>query len=132
MTAEELAEKIINEQLPLLEISKVLGTNEAYSRGASMLSAQGALTHVWKELADKLVLARSQEEVAYHQALSTAEGKDAEARKASAKANPIYIKARQEVELLENNVAYIQSFNRQFDAGFRIFSYMIKGGEGAV
>lgn len=128
MTVEELAEQIINEHLPLLEISKVLGTNEAYSRGAAMLTAQARLTNCWKQLADESVLAKASEEQAYNAALQIAEGKDAEARKASAKANIVYLKAKEKVNLLENNTMYLQSFMRQFENGYRIFMNMTKNG----
>ena len=130
MTVEELAEQIINEHIELLQVSKVLSQTEAYTRGSSMLTAQGRLTNCWKALADGLVLAKAQEETAYNIALQSAEGKDAEARKASAKANRAYLNAKERVSLLENNTQYIQSFIRQFENGFRLFSYMIKGDVG--
>lgn len=130
MTVEELAEQIINEHIELLQVSKVLGTNEAYQRGSAFLTAQARLTNCWKELADQLVLAKAGEEQAYNNALQVAEGKDAEARKASAKANKVYLNAKEKVNLLENNTQYIQSFIRQFENGFRLFSYMIKGDVG--
>jgi hypothetical protein len=128
MTVEELVEQIVNEHIELLQVSKVLGQTEAYQRGSSFLTAQARLTNCWKELADQLVLAKAGEEQAYNNALQVAEGKDAEARKASAKANGMYLKAKEKVSLIENNTQYIQSFMRQFENGFRLCSYMIKGG----
>lgn len=126
MTPEELAEQIINEHLPLLEISKVLGTNEAYSRGAAMLTAQARLTNVWKELADQSIQAKAEQEQAWYAALTSAEGKTVGDREAAAKANPEYQAISSKLELLKNNLMYIQSFTKQFDAGFRLLSYMIK------
>jgi hypothetical protein len=127
MNIEELAEQIINENLNLLKVSKVLDTNEAYSRGSAMLTAQAKLTNCWKEIADKLILAKANEEQAWHIALTSAEGKSVGEREAAAKASLAYQEVSNEVERLKNNLTYIQSFARQFDAGFRLFSYMIKG-----
>lgn len=123
---EEVVNDIIENTLPLMEVSQVLSHNEAYERGSKLLTAQGRLGNVWKQYADQLVLARSQEEQAMHGAISTAEGKDADARKAAAKANPARQLAAERVAMLENNIAYVQSFMRQFDAGFRLMSYMVK------
>jgi hypothetical protein len=130
MTVEELVEQIVNEHIELLQVSKVLGQTEAYQRGSSFLTAQARLTNCWKTLADSLVTARAEEDVAYNAALQVAEGKDAEARKSAAKANRGYLAAKEKVSLLENNTQYIQSFMRQFDSGFRLMSYMIKGDVG--
>ena len=127
MTPEQLAEQIINEHLPLLEISKVLGTNEAYSRGAAMLTAQARLTNVWKELADQSIQAKAEQEQAWYAALTSAEGKTVGDREAAAKANLDYQAISNRVELLKNNVAYVQSFMRQFENAYRLMTYMIKG-----
>lgn len=126
MTPEELAEQIINEHLPLLEISKVLGTNEAYSRGAAMLTAQARLTNVWKELADQSIQAKAEQEQAWYAALTSAEGKTVGDREAAAKANPEYQAISSRLELLKNNIAYVQSFMRQFENSYRIFMAMVK------
>lgn len=129
MRVEELAESIIQDHLPMLQVSGVLSANEAYSRGSSLLTAQARLTNCWKQLVDELVKARAYEEQAMHMAISSAEGKDADARKASAKANPERQSAAERVALIENNIAYIQSFSRQFENAYRLYTYMVKGAD---
>jgi hypothetical protein len=125
-TIEQLIEEIIEKTAPLMEVSEVLAQNEAYERGSKLLTAQGRLTNLWKQLADDLVKAKAIEEQAMYSAISVAEGKDADARKASAKANPARQVAAERVALLENNITYVQSFIKQFDAGFRLLTYMVK------
>lgn len=127
MNIEDLAASIIDEHIPLLQVSKVLGTNEAYSRGSSLLTAQARLTNCWKELADKLIVAKAQEEQAWYSALMAAEGKTVGEREAAAKTNRVYSEASMECERLKNNLAYIQSFLKQFENGYRLFTYMVKG-----
>lgn len=133
MTPEELAEQIINEHLPLLNISGVLSTNEAYTRGAAFLTAQARLTNVWKELADQSIQVKAEQEQAWYTALMAVEGSHpgkklvAAEKEAAAKANPEYQAISSRLELIKNNVAYVQSFIRQFENSYRIMSYMVKG-----
>ena len=127
---EEVVNDILDKTIPLMEVSQVLSHNEAYERGSKLLMAQGRLTNIWKQYADQLIVAKSQEEVAMHGAISTAEGKDADARKAAAKANPDRQKAAEEVARLENNIAYVQSFMRQFENSYRVFMAMVKNDAG--
>ena len=104
-----------------------VGTNEAYSRGAAMLTAQARLTNVWKELADQSIQAKAEQEQAWYAALTTAEGKTVGDREAAAKANPEYQAISSRLELLKNNIAYVQSFMRQFENSYRLMTYMVKG-----
>lgn len=129
---EDMVNEIIDNTLPLMEVSKVLTHNEAYERGSRLLIAQGRLTNIWKQYSDNLIMAKSREEQAMHGAVSTAEGKDADARKACAKANPERQQAAEEVARIENNISYVQSFMRQFENGYRLMTYMVKGQEGNV
>lgn len=126
---EDVVNQIIEDAIPLMSVSKVLSHNEAYQRGSDLLIAQGRLTNAAKQYSDDLVVARSSEEQAMYAAIQTAEGKDADARKAAAKANPVRQAAAEKVALLENNLAYVQSFCRQFENGYRLMTYMVKGME---
>jgi hypothetical protein len=129
---EEIISNIVETTIPLMEVSQALSHNEAYERGSKLLIAQGRLTNLWKQLADELIKAKASEEQAMHIAVSGAEGKDADARKAAAKANPERQAAAERVLLLENNIAYVQSFSRQFENAYRLMTYMIKGQDSGV
>lgn len=126
---EDMINEVIEKTTPLMEVSASISHNEAYQNASKLLIAQGSLTNLWKKLADELIKARAEEESAMHAAVSTAEGKDADARKAAAKANPTRQAAAEKVALLENNLAYIQAFSRQFENSHRLWTYLIKGQE---
>ena len=116
----------IDEVRGLLPISKGLMPIEASQRAAELLLARLKIAQYKRQLQDQKVKYNSILNVHYQKLLSEASGKTAADREAAVEANSDYISDRENVEITENNIRYIDTVIGTFTDGHLLLRQMGK------
>ena len=116
----------IDEVRGLLPISKGLMPIEASQRAAELLLARLKIAQYKRQLQDQKVKYNSILNVHYQKLLSEASGKTAADREAVVEANSDYISDRENVEITENNIKYIDTVLGTFIDGHLLLRQMGK------
>ena len=116
----------IDEVRGLLPISKGLMPIEASQRAAELLLARLKIAQYKRQLQDQKVKYNSILNVHYQKLLSEASGKTAADREAVVEANSDYISDRENVEITENNIRYIDTVIGTFTDGHLLLRQMGK------
>ena len=116
----------IDEIKGLLPISKGLMPIEASQRAAELLLARLKIAGYKRQLQDQKVKYNSILNVHYQKLLSEASGKTAADREAAVEANSDYISDRENVEITENNIRYIDTVIGTFTDGHLLLRQMGK------
>ena len=117
-----VAEKYI-ELLPVGEQNFSVGSEQKASK---FLIASVQLAGLRDKLLNAKIKKDSMVSIAYNQAIANAEGKDATARSAAAKANPAYLSAEEDAALIENQLIYIKSLLDIFNNAHLLYRALLK------
>lgn len=116
--------ELVNKNLELLPNETMISQQEAAVRSGRFLSVVAELANYQHTLLNKKLGADSQETVQYNSAISTAEGRDAEARKASAKANPGYLSAKESLGQVEADLVWVKTTMSVFENASVLYRQM--------
>lgn len=111
----------------LLPLNRSISYTEAEHRAGEFLSALATLAN-WKHLLmdDKIRLLSTQT-VVYAEELSKATAKTITENKINVEASAVYIAAREGLERIENDIAYIKAYQELFLNGHLYYRAMAKG-----
>lgn len=123
MIKQEIKE-LVDKNLELMPSEKSITQHEAEIRSGRFLHVIAELANYQHELLNQKLNADSQETVSYNNAISTAEGRDAEARKASAKANSGYISAKQALGAIEADLVWVKTIMQVFENASILYRQM--------
>lgn len=116
--------ELVDKNLALLPSETMITQQEAAVRSGRFLSVVAELANYQHSLINKKINADSQETVNYSAALSSSEGRDAEARKASAKASSSYIAARESLEQVEADLLWVKTIMSVFENASVLYRQM--------
>ncbi len=117
----------INRYSSLLSLSKSISMPEAELRAGEFLSAMATIAD-WKHvLAEDKIRLMSIQTATYAQKLSEAAGKTITENKIMAEASEEYTKAREDLERIENDIAYLKAYYDIFNNGHIFYRTMAKG-----
>lgn len=103
---------------------------ESESRAGQFLEARGSVLDLSHLLRGELVKVTSMHAVIYASQLDKAQAKTITESKVIAEASDIYIKARENVENIENDMAYLKGMYDLFHDAHLLYRQMSKRGEG--
>jgi hypothetical protein len=106
---------LVNKNLELLPSEKTITQQEANIRSGRFLYVIAELANYQHELLNKKISADSQETIYYNTAITSTEGRDAEARKAGAKANPSYIAAKEVLAQVDADLVWVKATMSVFE-----------------
>lgn len=117
----------IEEVAALLPVDNSISYTEAEKRASIFLSAQARITN-WRHLLgnEKIKLLSIQTAV-YAQELAKGTAKTMTENKVTAEASEAYTKAREDLELIENDISYLKAYYEIFGNAHIFFRTMAKG-----
>lgn len=107
--------ELVEKNLELLPSEKTITQQEAEIRSGRFLYVIAELANYQHLLLNKKISADSQETVQYNVAISSAEGRDAETRKASAKAKTEYINAKEDLSRIDADLLWVKTIMSLFE-----------------
>lgn len=119
--------EFIEKYSALLPVGKSVSFTEAERRAGEFLSAQATITeyrHILNE--DKIRLITSQT-ATFAEEMSKGTAKTVTENKMHAEASASYISAREELERMENDLAYLKAYYDIFNNGHVFYRQMAKG-----
>lgn len=111
----------------LLPVNKSISFTEAERRAGEFLSAMATITewrHAFSE--DKIRLLTVQT-ATYAQEMSKGTAKTVTENKLTAEASVDYTKAREQYEMIENDISYLKTYNEIFMSAHVFYRQMAKG-----
>lgn len=112
---------LVNKNLELLPSEKTITQQEASIRSGRFLYVIAELANYQHNLLNKKINADSQETISYNAALSHSEGRDAEARKAGAKANLPYLSSKKALLEVEADLLWVKTLMQVFENASILF-----------
>lgn len=126
MDEKSLVKALINENLNLLPVDKIIFPDEALQRASKLLKVKATLAEYKRQLQDDKVKYSSTSQVTYSKLLVEAPGKTVTEKESTVKSNPEYIVARETVEITDNNIKYIDTMLDVFTDGHLLLRQMGK------
>lgn len=111
----------------LLAVGTSVSFTEAERRAGEFLSAMAQITDVRHLLSNEKIKLLSVQTATYAQELGKGTAKTVTENKTSAEASPIYMKAREELEGIENDLSYLKAYYDIFNNGHIFYRTMAKG-----
>ena len=127
MSTQETIESIGNEYLKLLPVEDKNLLVKSEDKASRFLIAIAKLSQVRDQLLNSKVQKDSLLCVAFNDAIKTAEGKDAKARECAAEANPQYMCAREEIEIINNQLLLVKTYIEIFLNSHLLYRSLMKG-----
>ena len=117
----------INETQTLLPVGKSISLPEAEKRAGQFLYALAYITDERFNLGDAKIKALSVQSAVYAEVLAAGEAKTITENKIAAEANPAYIGAREELEIVENQLTFLKAYYEIFNNAHIFYRNMAKG-----
>lgn len=111
----------------LLPVAKSISLPEAERRAGEFLSAQAQLTEWRHQLSEDKIKYLSVQTAVYAQQLSKGVAKTMTENKVTAEASAEYIEAREALEGIENDIAYLKAYYEIFHDGHVFYRQMSRG-----
>ena len=119
--------ELIAEYVDMLPTGKSLSQTEVEKRASSFLVATAHITN-WRHLfSDKKIEATSIEKAVYAAKLAQSEGKGVTEKKIEVEADEEYRVAREEIEKLDNDLAFLRSYYDIFMNAHVFYRQLAKG-----
>lgn len=111
----------------LLPVNKSISLPEAERRAGEFLVALAYIADVKHVFAEDKIRALSVQSAIYHELLSKGTGSTVTQNKIATEASPEYIKARQDLEMIENDINYLRAYQEIFNNSHIFYRTMAKG-----
>lgn len=111
----------------LLPVGKSISFVEAERRAGEFLAAMATIAN-WRHIfSDDKIKLLSLQTATYAEQMSLGTAKTMTENKVTAEASTAYIKAREELESIENDISYLRAYNDIFMAAHVFYRQMAKG-----
>lgn len=117
----------IEQYTKLLPVGKSISYTEAERRAGEFLSAMATLSDYKHILSEDKIRLLTVQTVTYASEMSKGTAKTVTENKLSAEASGEYIKAREELERIENDISYVKAMYDVFNNAHIFFRTMAKG-----
>jgi len=107
-------DEFLEKYLEMLPSTGSVSSQEAEMRASEFLTGLAHLTNYKHQIGEEMIKNTTLRDVAYANAISRAQGSNAETRKANAEADQSYIKAREDFESVENRLYTIKTYQEIF------------------
>jgi len=118
---------LIEKYSALLSLSKSISLPEAERRASEFLVAMAKITDIRHMFSEDKIKYTSVQTAVYAQELSKGTAKTMTENKVTAEASAEYLKAREDLERIENDIAYLRSYYDIFNNAHIFFRTMAKG-----
>ena len=126
MNTQEQIESIVNQYLELLPVEDKNLLVKSEDKASRFLIAIAKLANLRNGLLNSKVKKESLQAVTFNEAIKTAEGKDAETRKAASRANPDYLSITEEVNIIDNQLLLVKTYIDIFTNSHLLYRALMK------
>lgn len=117
----------ISKYAALLPVQKTISTVEAERRAGEFLHAQSQITEWRHILSEEKIKLTSAQTAVYAQELAGCTGKTITENKIAVEANRTYQSAREDLESIDNDVAYLKAYYDIFNNAHVFYRQLAKG-----
>jgi len=119
--------RLLEEYIAALPLNKSISIPEAERRAGLFLTAQAQLAEIKHGFTEELIKLTSVQSAVYAQELAKGGAKTMTENKVTAEASPEYTKAREALESIQNDIAYIRAHQELFSNAHVLYRQLSKG-----